>query len=206
MSQSLKAFHSAWLRFITKRHFRLSSLFSTDFLKCYGVLILVLVIYHMILVLIIKDIPNLWFTLSFWSTCKPIWLLCKILHQGFFLFVHKIFLLSWDKELDLNKRPGTKLWSCLTVYLYTVYHQGLNLKVSRLDKNLCKTLSYLQCPWILQMFECGDFYKNNYLNGGNAYILDKSRLGFEWIYEKAWRAVLNREREKRERENYAESS
>lgn len=50
------------------------------------------------------------------------------------------------------------------------------------------------------MFVCGDFYKNNYLNGGNAYILDKSRLGFEWIYEKAWRAVLNREREKRKRE------
>lgn len=33
------------------------------------------------------------------------------------------------------------------------------------------------------------------MNGGNAYILDKSRLGFEWIYEKAWRAVLT-EREK----------
>lgn len=114
----------------------------------------------------------------------------------FFYLFTRFFLLSWDKEMDLNKRPGTKLWSCLTVYLYTVYHQGLNLKVSRLDKNLCKTLSYLQCPWILQMFECGDFYKNNYLNGGNAYILDKSRLGFEWIYEKAWRAVLNREREK----------
>lgn len=124
----------------------------------------------------------------------------------FFICSQYFFLLSWDKELDFNKRPRTKLWSCLTVYLYTVYHQGLNLKVSRLDKNLCKTLSYLQCPWILQMFECGDFYKNNYLNGGNAYILDKSRLGFEWIYEKAWRAVLNREREKRERENYAESS
>lgn len=118
----------------------------------------------------------------------------------FFICSQDFFLLSWDKELDLNKRPGTKLRSCLTVYLYIVYHQGLNLKASRLDKNLCKTLSYLQCPWILQMFECGDFYKNNYLNGGNAYILDKSRLGFEWIYEKAWRAVLNREREKRERE------
>lgn len=84
----------------------------------------------------------------------------------FFICSQDFFLLSWDKEMDLNKRPGTKLWSCLTVYLYTVYHQGLNLKVSRLDKNLCKTLSYLQCPWILQMFECGDFYKNNYLNGG----------------------------------------
>lgn len=156
---------------------------------------------------LLRIFPNLWFTLCFWSTCKPIWLLCKILHQGvFFICSQDFFLLSWDKELDFNKRPRTKLWSCLTVYLYTVYHQGLNLKVSRLDKNLCKTLSYLQCPWILQMFECGDFYKNNYLNGGNAYILDKSRLGFEWIYEKAWRAVLNREREKRERENYAESS
>lgn len=50
------------------------------------------------------------------------------------------------------------------------------------------------------MFECGDFYKNNYLNGGNVYILDKSWLGFEWIYEKVWCVVLNREREKRERE------
>lgn len=150
---------------------------------------------------LLRIFPNLWFTLCFWSTCKPIWLLCKILHQGFFFICSQyFFLLSWDKELDLNKRPGTKLWACLTVYLYTVYHQGLNLKVSRLDKNLCKTLSYMQCPWILQMFECGDFYKNNYLNGGNAYILDKSRLGFEWIYEKAWRAVLNREMEKRKRE------
>lgn len=124
----------------------------------------------------------------------------KFYTKVFFYLFTRFFLLSWDKEMDLNKRSGTKLWSCLTVYLYTVYHQGLNLKVSRLDNNLCKTLSYLQCPWILQMFECGDFYKNNYLNGGNAYILDKSRLGFEWIYEKAWRAVLNREMEKRKRE------
>lgn len=112
MSQSLKAFHLAWLRFITKRHFRWSSLFSMDYLKCYGFWFCFWLSIIWFWFWLLRIFPNLWFTLCFWSTCKPIWLLCKILHQGVFFicsqdFFYCLEIRNWisisDPELNSDR-------------------------------------------------------------------------------------------------------